>query len=191
MTKEPFDLLNDVQKPKVSCSHNSPKGIAQLFYLQIMNHNFQQIVLIFSLFCFALVSQYEAQPNYSSSEINLSHIDSHVPDEQNFRNYLQRDLRSYFIKEYRFTKDVQIEFTLLREGATQVGVSLPKFYIWVIISDNSKNLEGAIRAAALDKSEFMVTNFINLDEIKNNPSVLRTVFPAAVCNKIEREFLKE
>ncbi|MCB1145219.1 MAG: hypothetical protein KDK38_00330, partial [Leptospiraceae bacterium] len=76
-----------------------------------MNHNFQQIVLIFTLFCFALASQNEAQPNYSSSEINLSHIDSHVPDEQNFRNYLQRDLRSYFIKEYRFTKDVQIEFT--------------------------------------------------------------------------------
>lgn len=136
----------------------------------------------------------EGEVFYKVSGISLdsiqdSHIKGNVPESAIFEQYLKRDLNAYFTEYYKQTVDVQYEF--LREGATQSGVAYPKYYLWVKISSNSKEIDqGAIRVAAINKTQFSVTNFLTKSEITKNPNSIYSVFPEPVCKKIETDYLK-
>ena len=73
-----------------------------------------------------------------------------------------------------------LEYELLRNGPTQVGVSLPKYYLWVRAKDKTGNVtaEGACRVAAIEKELFEVLQFLDKESISTDPEQVETIFPA-------------
>jgi hypothetical protein len=114
-----------------------------------------------------------------------SHIKANVPDEKDFRNFLIRDLQSYF--KDMLKKTVRAEYELLRDAPTQSGVAYPKFYAWVKIFEDSRLIdEGAVRLAAIEKKHFEVTDYLSKRDIEEKPAVLERIFPRALVEFIKK-----
>src|SRR5580704_15950144 len=93
--------------------------------------------------------------------VQRSQIEAHVPPRVDFNGILTRDLSSYF-SAARTQKAVAVDFEMLRDGPTQVGVSYPKFYVWVrVAGGKSADDRGAVRLAAVDRKRFVVTDFVS------------------------------
>jgi|GEM_PF-4328069 len=128
-------------------------------------------------------SQEEIQQ--ATEDIRNSHIETNSPSEDNFAEFLKRDLELFFKK--RYNKEISVEFELLRDGPTQSGVAYPKHYAWIIIySDNEKIEQGAVRLAAIDTKYFDITHFISRDQIKKDVDQIYSIFPSPVCDKIKK-----
>ncbi|HTB61813.1 MAG TPA: hypothetical protein VLC06_28330 [Polyangia bacterium] len=116
--------------------------------------------------------------------VQRSQIEAHVPPRVDFNGILTRDLSSYF-SAARTQKAVAVDFEMLRDGPTQVGVSYPKFYVWVrVAGGKSADDRGAVRLAAVERKRFVVTDFVSERVIRRDREDIRRVFPAAVCEKI-------
>jgi hypothetical protein len=114
-----------------------------------------------------------------------SHIKANVPDEKDFRDFLIRDLQSYF--KDTLNKTVRAEYELLRDAPTQSGVAYPKFYAWVKIFEDSRLIdEGAVRLAAIEKKYFDVTDYLSKRDIEEKPAVLERIFPRALVEFIKK-----
>ena len=102
-----------------------------------------------------------------------------MPDQAHFQEFLERDLRTYFQAD-------SVEYELLRQGPTQVGVSLPKYYLWVRAKDENGTVtaEGACRVAAIEKELFEVLQFLEKKSISKDPERVEAVFPAPLVPKI-------
>ncbi len=110
-----------------------------------------------------------------------SHIQGNVPKQ--FHKLLKRDLTIYFRDIYK--EVVTVEYELLRDIPTQVGVALPKYYIWVKIYSNKTLLdEGAVKVAAVEKTHFTVLNFLAIADLKKSPERINQVFPLPVGDNI-------
>ena len=119
------------------------------------------------------------------AELQASHIDANVPAEADFSRLLQRDLRAYF--EATGIRNPAVRFELLRQGATQSGIAYPKFYLWVsVASDQDYVTSGAIRAAAVQKQRFEITDFLSVSEIRKEPSRIGAIFPAPLVEPIRQ-----
>jgi hypothetical protein len=104
-----------------------------------------------------------------------SHIEGNVPASQDFDAYMKRDLASFLCEG---GEDCHVEYSLLREGPTQTGISYPKFYVWVFCSRQDKLLkQGAARVAAIDRQRFQVTDFLSREQILASPQKVGTIFP--------------
>jgi hypothetical protein len=118
-----------------------------------------------------------------SQDVGLSHIGANVPAEKDFRRFLIRDLESYFVTS--LGKPVRVDHELLRDAPTQSGVSYPKYYAWVKISDGNKLIsEGAVRVAAIDRVRFEVTDYLSKDDIRRDTQAVEKVFPKALSDSI-------
>jgi hypothetical protein len=116
-----------------------------------------------------------------------SQIQGNVPKQ--FDQLLKRDLIAYFQDLYK--EAVTVEYELLREIPTQVGVALPKYYIWVKIYSQKVLLdEGAVKVAAVEKTHFTVLNYLAITALKKSPERINQVFPLPVGDKI-RSRLKQ
>src|SRR4051794_8753623 len=73
--------------------------------------------------------------------IGNSHIEGNVPKPEHFHQYLGRDLRTYFCAD---RPQCSVRYELLRNGPTQSGVSYPKFYLWVTITERGRMKSGAV-----------------------------------------------
>ena len=112
-----------------------------------------------------------------------SYIDGDVPEAKDFKPFLVRDLTTYLKR--KLGEGVIVDYELLRDVPTQVGVASPKFYLWLkAIKPDKTVIEGAARVAALDKKEFNVTTFLTRDEIRAKPDDLARIFPKALIEKI-------
>lgn len=110
-----------------------------------------------------------------------SQIQGNVP--KHFDKLLKRDLTTYFQDLYK--EVVTVEYELLRDIPTQVGVALPKYYIWVKIYAQKGLLdEGAVKVAAVEKTHFTVLNYLAIADLKKSPDRINQVFPLPVGNKI-------
>jgi hypothetical protein len=129
-------------------------------------------ILIFAtlaLFCSQSLAQWNVQQ---------SHINGNVPDASDFRALLERDLLAYF-RDSTSPSATSVEYKLLRDVPTQSGVAFPKYYAWVKVFAGSLILqEGAVRIAAIQRTQFEVTDFISPEQIKSNPSSIKNIFPA-------------
>lgn len=107
-----------------------------------------------------------------------SHIDGNAPDPAAFDTLLERDLKTYFEAE-------SVDFEFLRRAPTQSGVSLPKYYLWVRarLADGS-TAEGAVRVAAIEKTQFEVTHFVARNEIES--TAIEKIFPQALLPAIRK-----
>lgn len=132
--------------------------------------------------CFALWQATVYLVIYAIAE---SHVEANIPIDKDFDLFLRRDLQNFASKQYGSTTSV--EYELLRNGTTQTGVSYPKYYVWVKIKNGDDIYEGAARIAAIDKSEFKVTDWLPIETIKNYPEAIYNVFPKPVCDKINEK----
>lgn len=148
--------------------------------MKIIFINLVKLFLVFSLFnslaCskgfFDLIAQ--------------SHIDGNKPEQEDFRNFLIRDLQAYF-KEI-LKKKVRVDYELLRDAPTQSGVAYPKYYAWVKVFDGDKFVcEGVVRIAAIEKKSFEITHYISKEDLKKSPSRIANIFPQALVEDIQKK----
>jgi hypothetical protein len=124
-------------------------------------------------------------------DVQRSHNDANVPAPADFNRILTRDLKTYF-ESLRKQKVISLEFDLLRDGPTQSGVSSPKFYIWVrLAGGKSPDDRGAVRVAAVERTQFEVMNFVSERIIRNDKGSIRHIFPAPVCEAIDARVGKD
>lgn len=118
------------------------------------------------------------------AEAQRSHVDANVPDEKDFDRMLQRDITAYVTD--RADGKINVTVELLRIGATQSGVALPKFYVWIEKrSANGVLMEqAAARIAAIERKRFEVIQYYKREQMVAEPELIKKVFPAAVCEKI-------
>ncbi|MCE7874593.1 hypothetical protein DYH09_30075 [bacterium CPR1] len=116
-------------------------------------------------------------------DIAQSHIEGNMPAEKDFAIFLQRDLAKYFSQ--RVGKQVNVDYEMLRDGPTQTGIGYPKFFAWLKIRDGDKILEeGAVVLSAVDRKEFSVQDYHDVNSIKQAPQSVRDSFPPAVAEAI-------
>lgn len=126
----------------------------------------------------------------SQTLLQQSRIDGNVPARANFDQFLVRDLDAYFSE--MFKTPVKVKYRLLRHGPTQSGVSDPKFYAWVNITDGQKLDEaGAVRLAAIERERFDITDFVSAKEIRRDPDAINKIFPTALCSAIRERALHQ
>jgi hypothetical protein len=70
-----------------------------------------------------------AQGNDLMSDLRQSQSDANVPDKEDFGRILNRDITKYVTDAG--DKNITVKVELLREGPSQSGVALPKYYIWI------------------------------------------------------------
>ncbi len=88
--------------------------------------------------------------------------------------------------------DLTVDYALLRDIPTQVGVAVPKYYVWFVASQQGQVVaEGAARIAALSEEEFTVLNLVSRSDILADPAQLERIFPAALIPDIERKATAE
>ena len=69
---------------------------------------------------------------------------------------------------------------MLRDGPTQVGVSSPKFYVWVTLLDGR---EAAVKVAAENRTRFHVMQVFFASEIRQNRKAMDGQLPPPVIEK--------
>ena len=87
--------------------------------------------------------------------IQESHIQGNVPEASTFDAYLKRDVASFF--QAKFRKSLEISYDLLRQGPTQSGVALPKYYLWVRVIDQGTIIEEGNHEGLLQQSGHYAT----------------------------------
>lgn len=127
-----------------------------------------------------------ADMNRTMAEVQASHVEANAPSEANFVEQLQRDVRAYLATNGLPAKSVKIE--LLRKGATQSGVSYPKYYIWIRAADEEakRRIEGAMRVIAIERTRFDITDFTPADSIRSDPAQLASIYPALLIPAIQQ-----
>jgi len=115
-----------------------------------------------------------------------SHIAANVPAEADFDRFLRRDLVSYFTESGQPPASVQYE--LLSNEPSQVGIGFPKYYVWVSVTRSGKQvIRGAGRLAAIQRERFEVTHFVSEVDIQRDPGQLGRLFPAPVIARINEK----
>lgn len=88
--------------------------------------------------------------------------------------------------------DLVVDYTLLRDIPTQVGVAVPKYYVWFVASQQGQTVaDGAARIAALSEDRFTVLNLVSRPDILDDPAQLERIFPTALIPDIERRATAE
>jgi cyclopropane fatty-acyl-phospholipid synthase-like methyltransferase len=113
-----------------------------------------------------------------------SRSDADVPDDKDFDRILSHDLTEYMTD--KSDKDIKVTYEMLRDGPTQSGVALPKFYIWIEKRsvDGTLMEDAAARIAAVGKTHFDIVQYYDRERIKKEPDLIKQVFPAEVAEKI-------
>lgn len=140
-----------------------------------MNFTSITLGLLLSAFCLSVNAQ---------SDVQRSHIEANVSPPDSFERLLVRDLTAYFRRSTgRAISTVKI--TRLRDAPTQSGAAYPKYYFWVRVTcDSMLCAEGAVRAAAIERERFEVTDFLSKDVITASPADVGRIFPVALNNRI-------
>lgn len=121
-------------------------------------------------------------PVRGQTDLQQTHIDGNVPLRGSFTQFLQRDLLAFF-RAGNAPSATSVEYSLLRDSATQSGVSFPKFYAWVKVFAGSTVIqEGAVRLAAVNRTHFEVTNFLSAQHVIARPSDVSSIFPSPLVS---------
>lgn len=137
-------------------------------------------LLFVGLLSFSGIGYFVAVP-LQLAKIQNSHIQGNVPNQ--FDQVLQRDLISYF---QDLNKEViKVEYELLSKIPTQVGVGTPKYYMWVkLYGEKGLIEEGAVKVAAVEKTQFIVLNYLAIADLTKSSEKINQIFPLLVGDKI-------
>ena len=114
---------------------------------------------------------------FSLGDISESHVEENLPNNDVFEQYLLRDISAYFTE--RYNGNIEVSYELLRGTGDQAGLGVPKFYLWVVITDSVTNEEidkGTVRVGANNKESFTVMNYLSVEDIKQKPDGLSDAF---------------
>jgi hypothetical protein len=143
-----------------------------------------KIVSLLCLTAASLLSFDNPSVAQSVADIQASHIAGNVPPASEFDVLLSRDLTAYFTS--LGASHPRVTYELLRNGPTQTGIAYPKYYLWVVVvEDGGGPRTGAVRVAAIERTRFEVTHFVSRGEILEKPSLLASIFPAALIPAIQ------
>lgn len=126
-----------------------------------------------------------AQCGYATiRDVQASHVDANAPAAESFDRLLRRDIENYFRKNTGVVGVVSYE--LLRKRPSRGGVAYQKFYLWVSARSDASGgaIDGAMRAAAVEKSGFIITDFITVNDIIRDPRRVYDTFPRILCPAI-------
>lgn len=148
-------------------------------------HNVEDDSMRVALIAFCLVLTVSCKSQDPMTALANSHVEANEPKGELFDQYLKRDLTSYFCNDHT---DCRVEYEYLRKGATQNGVSYPKYYLWAKCFTNGQlETEGAVRVAAVEQKYFDITHYISAKEIVASPDEVAKIFPAALVQQIEQK----
>ncbi len=101
-----------------------------------------------------------------------SHIEGNAPDSQDFDQFLKRDLESYFTEQAG--KPVTVICEVLSDEPYQVGLSYPKYNVWVKVLDDGVSLgEGLAWVGAMEKTGFHVYQYWSVVELRKDSEDLK------------------
>jgi tetratricopeptide (TPR) repeat protein len=104
----------------------------------------------------------------------------HLPESDNFRPFLERDLTKYF--RAKSAKPGQVEFELLRDVPTLTVSGKPAFYCWVKLKKGDEIIEeGPVRLEVADKKLFSVIDYLPVTTISADPTTVLKAFPAKIA----------
>jgi len=132
-----------------------------------------------------------AQNDDPMAALRQGHIDSNVPDQKDFDRILNRDITKYVTD--KADKDITVKVELLRDGPSQSGVALPKYYIW-IEKRSAKGVlmeEAAARIAAINRDHFDVVQYYDRKRLETETDLVSKVFPEDVYTKILAKLKKQ
>ena len=111
-----------------------------------------------------------------------SHVGANMPEHEKLHSVIKQGLVEYFKKNYSAT---DLDYQLLRDIPSQVGVSYPKLYAWVEVKGTSPGkLSGAVRLSLREKKYCVVTHFLSSQDIRKNPKSAFFVFPTGLLPKV-------
>ena len=118
------------------------------------------------------------------ARLQKSHIDGNVPAASDFDRFLRHDVSAYLVRSG--SKPSALAIDLLRDGATQSGVSYPKYYLWIhATTSQGVVVEGAMRVAAVERTHFDILEFVTKAAIRDGTAELAGTFPAQLIPSIE------
>ena len=151
----------------------------------------KKLLFVFIFLCTFSAATARAQNDGPMAALRQGHIDANVPDQKDFDRILNRDITKYVTD--KADKDITVKVELLRDGPSQSGVALPKYYIW-IEKRNSKGVlmeEAAARIAAIDRDHFDVIQYYDRKRLETETDLVSKVFPADVYAKIVAKLKKQ
>jgi len=75
---------------------------------------------------------------------------------------------------------------------SQACTAYPKYYAWVQVFDGSKKIQsGVVRVGAMEKTQFYVTHYFSVDDIRRDSASVRDVFADDVYQKIQKRVSEE
>jgi hypothetical protein len=146
------------------------------------------LVVGLSLLTWSLVSIFTGAPLWNSlvdifADLRTSHIEGNVPEPEDFDRFLKRDLESYFSESAG--KPVCVTCEVLSDEPYQVGLSYPKYNIWVRgFEGDALVFEGLAWVGAAEKSYFYVVDYWSADELREVADDLDQALPKDVAEKI-------
>ena len=144
----------------------------------------KKLLFVFIFLCTFSAATARAQNDGPMAALRQGHIDANVPDQKDFDRILNRDITKYVTD--KADKDITVKVELLRDGPSQSGVALPKYYIW-IEKRNSKGVlmeEAAARIAAINRDHFDVVQYYDRKRLETETDLVSKVFPDDVYTRI-------
>ena len=150
----------------------------------------KKLLFVFIFLCTFSAATARAQNDGPMAALRQGHIDANVPDQKDFDRILNRDITKYVTD--KADKDITVKVELLRDGPSQSGVALPKYYIW-IEKRNAKGVlmeEAAARIAAINRDHFDVIQYYDRKRLETETDLVSKVFPQDVYAKIVAKLKK-
>lgn len=113
-------------------------------------------------------------------------VNAHVPPPDQFHAILKRDLLAQFGAASR-SPITDLSYELLRNEPTQSGTSHPRYYAWVTLKSAQGVATGAAKFRAEERKRFVLTNFLNVAQIRADPQGVGKLFPADLVPKIVKK----
>jgi len=150
----------------------------------------KKLLFVFIFLCTFSAATARAQNDDPMATLRQGHINANVPDQKDFDRILNRDITKYVTD--KADKDITVKVELLRDGPSQSGVALPKYYIW-IEKRNAKGVlmeEAAARIAAVNRDHFDVIQYYDRKRLETETDLVSKVFPQDVYAKIVTKLKK-
>jgi hypothetical protein len=122
-------------------------------------------------------------PSFLSKHLTGANDNKSAPPAIIFQRILSRDLLAYFAATG--TAATRVDYSLIRDPTGLSGSARPQYYAWVKAYSGEQIVrEGAVRFAAVDRSRFEITHFVERNSIIRDPEWISAVFPSPVLTAI-------
>jgi hypothetical protein len=124
-------------------------------------------------------------------EQDKAKVDANIPSAEVFSELLHRDLLTHF-RGSGIPDNTKAEYQLLRDTPTgpvklakPYAQAYPVYYLWVRMLSGATVLnEGVVRALAIERNRFEITQFLSRAEILADPSRVSKIVPLNLVQNV-------